>query len=250
LSAAGATGATAAKRLMVSVQVVWLAGRGGQAALDATMAWQEPADVILRVQEPGPAVPRGAVLLSDVLIGNGGVGPSGTAIDVILGNVHLPFSTSQWVGCEGAAAWGSYALDSRRRLTALLGLRDFTPLELVVGVRVLVDGVLVAEFTVDGPATPSTCTSPRAESCNWRASGSPGLARARQRATACGATRRSPDQRPARRYDGCRVDDGATEHSACGHASARASAEACRADRGWWGCRSQILIAATSMVPW
>lgn len=152
LAAAGASASAATKRLMVAIQAVWLAGRGAQTALDGATAWQEPADVILRVQAPGPDVPAGAVLLSDVLLDSGGVGPSGAAIDVTLGNVEVPYSTSQWVGCDDTAAWGTYALDGRRRLTALLGLRDFTPLELVVGVRVLVDGVLVEEFVVDGPA--------------------------------------------------------------------------------------------------
>ena len=147
-----ATDGAAARRIKLGIDAVWAAGRGGQAAVDATMAWQEPADVVLQVQAPGPGVPPGAVLLSDLLLGSGGDGPSGSSIDVTLGNVDVPMSTSQWVGCEGTAAWGEYALEGHTRLTALLGLRDFTPLELVVGVRIMVDGVLVQEFTVDGPA--------------------------------------------------------------------------------------------------
>jgi hypothetical protein len=154
LLAAGAAGSAAAQKLTLAVQAGLLAGRAGQNALDTAMAWQEPADVVLRVQGAGPAAPAGAVLLHQVLIGDGGAGSSGTPIDVTLGNVDVPSSTSQWVGCQGTVAWGEYALGNRTRFTALLGLRDFTPLELVIEFRVLVDGELIEEFTVDGPAIP------------------------------------------------------------------------------------------------
>jgi hypothetical protein len=50
ITAAGAAGKAAAQSLTKGLQAGFLAGRAGQAALDAAMAWQEPADVRLRVR--------------------------------------------------------------------------------------------------------------------------------------------------------------------------------------------------------
>ena len=98
------------------------------------------------VAEPPPA---GSVLLSDAVLDYGGVGISGAPTSVVVSGREAPESTTQWVGCDGSPAWGEYALNGHRQLTAWLGLRDFAPPELVVAIRVLVDGTLVEELTLD-----------------------------------------------------------------------------------------------------
>lgn len=168
---AAATGAAAAsaKRLLIALDVSLMLGRGAQTALDASAALNEPHSVtvlVLGVVDPPPV---GSVLLSDVRTGFGGAGPSGRPVDVVIGSLRAGSSSTQWVGCEGTPAWGEYAMGDGRRLTGLLGKRDYTPSSLTFTVRILVDGAVVDSFTIGNEPIPIDTALPPGETLRLEA---------------------------------------------------------------------------------
>jgi len=89
-----------------------------------------------------------AVALSSIRTGWFGAGPTGDAVDVYIGNVHASLSATQWIGCEGAPAYGDFEIREKTRFTALLAKRDYTPSDIEAQVEILVDGVLLAGYDV------------------------------------------------------------------------------------------------------
>lgn len=155
----------AAAKILTSVKVVLLAAKATQNTVDELMALNEDAAVRLKVLGAVSEPPVGSLLLSDVLLNSGGAGPSGTVVDpaASISGKLATHSTSQWVGCEGTAAWGEYALNGRTRLTGWLGFRDFAEAGLAVDVRVLIDTQLVTTLQVSLAGTKVDLKLPRGQ---------------------------------------------------------------------------------------
>ncbi len=142
---ATATGDAALQRLGTAIGVGLLLGQAGQSLLDAGRDRVDGAWVEVDWSDPG------AGWLFDRTTGE--ESRSGERVDVVLGGAPAPDSSSQWVGCWDPSGQ-DYAMLGATRLTGTFGYRDFTPDDLVVDVRVLVDGQLVHEFTSQGDPMP------------------------------------------------------------------------------------------------
>lgn len=146
-------GASAAKKLLKALQVGLLLGQAGQSALDAGRdVWDSPGIVVWvagDLPEPG----NGGVPLHQVFRSSTGDGPSGEAADAeVTGGMRGSQSTTQWAGCHGDPASGTFDVGGFTRLKAVLGKRDFTPPDMVIAVSAVVDGDVVQSWTVaDSP---------------------------------------------------------------------------------------------------
>jgi hypothetical protein len=79
--AAGAERSVAARKVLVGVQAWVMRDRGGPTVLDASTAWQKPAEIVLQVQGSAPP-PPGSARRSSVLVNSRAVRSSGTPVDV------------------------------------------------------------------------------------------------------------------------------------------------------------------------
>jgi hypothetical protein len=76
-------------------------------------------------------------------------GPSGAHVSSLLNGRTYPDTTSAWVNCGPAPATLTYALDGKfDRLTAVLGLADFTPADFTALFQFVADGKVVATLQV------------------------------------------------------------------------------------------------------
>lgn len=167
-------GSPVAQRLVDGVRTaLLLAGENPQ---QQELAATEPAaGVVLSLAEILDPPPEGGTVLADALTAAAGAGPSGNLVSVIIDGRYADTSTTQWVGCDGVAAYAEYALGDHRHLAGLLGARDYMPPDLVAEVRVLVDGDVVAEYEVGHEAIPVDLALPAGEVLRIEAERTAGL---------------------------------------------------------------------------